>query len=53
VIIFKKGAKSKRKSGIFSDLVNTVLFVIALALLLGLLSALDPTVKRWFARLLQ
>lgn len=53
MIRLKKGGKSKRKSGIFSDLANVVIFVIALALLLGLLSALDPTVKRWFVRLLQ
>ena len=44
--------RSKRRSGPFSDLLNVVVFLLALAAVLGVLAVLDPMVKRWFTRFL-
>jgi hypothetical protein len=43
---------SKRTSGPFSDLLNVVVFLLALAAVLGVLAVLDPMIKRWFTRFL-
>jgi hypothetical protein len=43
---------SKRRSGLFSDLVNVLFFLLALAALLAVLTVLDPSIKRWLLQFL-
>ena len=43
---------SKRRSGWFSDLLNVLFFLLALALVIALLAVLDPSVKKWLTKIL-
>jgi hypothetical protein len=44
--------RTKRESSLFSDAFNVILFLLALAVLIGVVSVLDPSIKRWFVRVL-
>lgn len=43
---------ARRRSGWLSDLLNVLFFLVAVALLLALFAVLDPSIKRFFSKVL-